>query len=69
LTPEKLQSYYNDINAPGNRIYGFIDGTYQAIRWPSIMDQKIFYSGYTKVYSVPFQAVMVPDELIIYLVG
>jgi len=31
------------------------------------MDQKPFYSGYKKVHSVKFQAIMVPDRLIIHL--
>jgi len=33
------------------------------------MDQKFFYSGYKKVYSVKFQAIMAPDGLIIHLAG
>jgi len=33
------------------------------------MDQKLFYSGYKKVHSVKFQAIMAPDGLIIHLAG
>ena len=69
LTAEQLQIYCDAIDAPGNRIYGFIDGTHRAICRPSTMDQKFFYSGYKKVHSVKFQAIMTPDGLIIHLAG
>lgn len=69
LTPERLQSYCDAIDTPGRRIYGFIDGTHRAICRPSTMDQKFFYSGYKKVHSVKFQAIMAPDGLIIHLAG
>jgi len=33
------------------------------------MDQKVLYSGYKKVHSIKFQAIMAPDGLIIHLAG
>ena len=69
LTPERLQSYCDAIDTLGNKIYGFIDGTHRAICRPIMMDQKFFYSGYKKVHSVKFQAIMAPDGLIIHLAG
>ena len=69
LTANQLAAYCNAIDTPGNRIYGFIDGTHRSICRPSTMDQKFFYSGYKKVHSVKFQAIMAPDGLIIHLAG
>ena len=69
LTAARLQTYCNAIDTPGNKIYGFIDGTHRSICRPSIMDQKLFYSGYKKVHSVKFQAIMAPDGVIIHLAG
>ncbi|RPA94383.1 hypothetical protein L873DRAFT_1701774, partial [Choiromyces venosus 120613-1] len=69
LMAQQLQTYCDTINTPGNRIYGFIDDTHQAICQPSTIDWKFFYSGYKKVYSVKFQAIVVPDRLTIHLTG
>jgi len=69
LTGERLQNYCAAIDTPGNRIYGFIDGTHRAICQPSTIDQKLFYSGYKKVHLVKFQAIIAPDGLIIHLAG
>jgi hypothetical protein len=69
LNSEKLAEYCMAINTPGNRIYGFIDGTHRSICRPGTIDQKIFYSGYKKVHSIKFQAIIAPDGLIIHLAG
>ena len=69
LTPEQLKNYCQAIDTPGNLIYGFIDGTHRAICRPSSLPQQPFYSGYKKIHSIKFQAIMAPDGLIIHPAG
>ncbi len=37
------------------------DGTLRAICWPSIVDQRIFYSSHCNIHALKFQGIMTPD--------
>ena len=53
---------------PSYNWFGFVDGTVARICRP-ILDEKVVYSGHTKVHGAKFQSVVLPNDLIIKLEG
>lgn len=74
LTQEVLTTYCTAIyhhGEPSGCIWGFIDGTHRPICRPSSQtaDQNLLYSGYKKMHTMVWQAVITPDGLISSLSG
>jgi hypothetical protein len=69
LTPGRLQEYCEHLNVPGQRCFGFIDGTQRIICRPGTLPQRTWYSGYKKCHGIKFQGVTTPDGLLSHLDG
>lgn len=71
LNPAALQLYANHINqmgAPLENCFGFIDGTVRPIARPG-KNQRIVYNGHKRVHSLKFQSLAIPNGLIANLYG
>lgn len=71
LNPAALQLYANHINqmgAPLENCFGFIDGTVRPIARPG-RNQRIVYNGHKRVHSLKFQSIAIPNGLIANLYG
>jgi hypothetical protein len=69
LTPERLYIYCEQLDVPGQRCFGFIDGTQRVICRPGTRPQRTWYSGYKKCHGIKFQGVTTPDGLMTHLDG
>jgi hypothetical protein len=71
LTPDAIRKYCEVVHNHGgpDLVWGFVDGTTRDICRPSTMDQRSFYSGYTKTHCLKYQGVVTPDGLISSLYG
>jgi hypothetical protein len=65
LSYEQLKEYSNAIARKGgvDGICRFIDGTMRAICRP-MENQKLYYTGYKRLHTVKYQAILTPDGLI-----
>ncbi|KAF8596928.1 hypothetical protein BDV93DRAFT_454102, partial [Ceratobasidium sp. AG-I] len=67
LTPERLDLYAATIHAHGcpmDRIWGFMDVTYDFCSRPGNNLQEAMYSGYKKAHGFKYNAVATPDGMI-----